>query len=941
MVNQPSLSQFFGSSAKQSIGEGIAAQKSSSSASDPVKVPFSEVLACCEDHTESSLGGNSRDQENSQSNAGRGTLSRLRPAEPVPLDPPINPVAKVDHPCLAPKYCGTGPFPSAPADIAPADIALADISSSGANDTLESIVQDSAIGQNEGLGIETIVSYSEAELTEDIAFGGTNQQVGIPGGENQFYENGVSKESNPVFQERPTLQPDGVGEGLQPKGEKSAKPPIAIDTPIRSEAEPEQVPPPSHDTPERTSAQVDFGPIEQPRREDAASGESIPSPDSLAPDSTSFDSQDDSVVLNAHRVADLDALPTPELGASRDQAQIETRSIEPAVGDATEDSATLSHQAELRGAALKPESPPTPIANEFDEASYSDGSNSVFESRRPNDASKYRTEYEPSFNPESPEKDLRLKDLETSDEAPNQVGSDELRELQSQRSSDHNEVSLSETGREADEQAERRARAQDSDFATSTATDRRSQDSSFHSVFEFGSRETSEPLSAQQSRSPNRSSRVSDAVTHRSVDDSSAWFDRWQSRDVKQSLGGESLGAEPALHSSDVEVIQSLPTGNLTGSDVTSASSDRNDILTSRADRSDSVGFGAPGVEQTDARIEAQLAKLQTQSAQQAVQRTEIAGNSREVSQGSIVAAAYVSPAENRSVGATSVGERNTIRRDAAEIGYQSHSTTEAASRESWQATEEDWSQVESATEESSLPPAAENRERAGTAFPSADRQAENSTKSGDAFSAAMISERYQTEVNGDPPHSYEPPIDLPADIPTQVNEPTTVNSQLSSSLESISEAQSVYSVANQSRGTQATNLFGQVATALLQLVEQPSGDSMRSVFIELQPAELGNLKIQVEQMGESIVTQVIASELVSSELLIQHRDVLVETLTDLGFENASVDISHQQTSDRPASDQPRGQTASQPEVIAPGESSGSQATTSENDHPNRLDIVA
>ncbi|WP_419580946.1 flagellar hook-length control protein FliK [Stieleria magnilauensis] len=77
--------------------------------------------------------------------------------------------------------------------------------------------------------------------------------------------------------------------------------------------------------------------------------------------------------------------------------------------------------------------------------------------------------------------------------------------------------------------------------------------------------------------------------------------------------------------------------------------------------------------------------------------------------------------------------------------------------------------------------------------------------------------------------------------------------------------------------------------------------DAMRSslqlegqtVRVEIHPAELGTLKIQVTQSDQAIETQIIATEFVTSELLTSHRDQLMEALSDLGFETSDINISY------------------------------------------------
>ncbi|WP_233903439.1 flagellar hook-length control protein FliK [Stieleria maiorica] len=70
-----------------------------------------------------------------------------------------------------------------------------------------------------------------------------------------------------------------------------------------------------------------------------------------------------------------------------------------------------------------------------------------------------------------------------------------------------------------------------------------------------------------------------------------------------------------------------------------------------------------------------------------------------------------------------------------------------------------------------------------------------------------------------------------------------------------------------------------------------------QTVRLEVHPAELGTLKIHVTQTDQAIETQIIATEYVTSELLLSHRDQLMDALADAGFDASDVNISYQDQS--------------------------------------------
>ena len=86
-----------------------------------------------------------------------------------------------------------------------------------------------------------------------------------------------------------------------------------------------------------------------------------------------------------------------------------------------------------------------------------------------------------------------------------------------------------------------------------------------------------------------------------------------------------------------------------------------------------------------------------------------------------------------------------------------------------------------------------------------------------------------------------------------------------------------------------------QVVAAVHQTLNSVEGSSEKAIFLELQPPELGRLRIRVEQGADSITTHIVASEASSGDLLSSRRDTLQNALTDLGFGDASVDISSSQ----------------------------------------------
>ncbi len=84
-----------------------------------------------------------------------------------------------------------------------------------------------------------------------------------------------------------------------------------------------------------------------------------------------------------------------------------------------------------------------------------------------------------------------------------------------------------------------------------------------------------------------------------------------------------------------------------------------------------------------------------------------------------------------------------------------------------------------------------------------------------------------------------------------------------------------------------------QVSQAFQTKFNSFNDEPKQSISIELNPPELGQIQITVEQSADQMVARIIATEFYSTELLLQEKDFLLEALSDLGFGETSLDISH------------------------------------------------
>ncbi|MCR9294319.1 MAG: flagellar hook-length control protein FliK [bacterium] len=105
--------------------------------------------------------------------------------------------------------------------------------------------------------------------------------------------------------------------------------------------------------------------------------------------------------------------------------------------------------------------------------------------------------------------------------------------------------------------------------------------------------------------------------------------------------------------------------------------------------------------------------------------------------------------------------------------------------------------------------------------------------------------------------------------------------------------------VKSSSVGISAPELATQILPTVFRLLESSKSDRANTVHLELQPAELGRIAIQVEHSNAAVSVHIVAAESLSSELLTLHKAELLDSLADAGLENATVDVSQGGSTER------------------------------------------
>ncbi|MCC9602049.1 flagellar hook-length control protein FliK [Stieleria sp. JC731] len=157
-------------------------------------------------------------------------------------------------------------------------------------------------------------------------------------------------------------------------------------------------------------------------------------------------------------------------------------------------------------------------------------------------------------------------------------------------------------------------------------------------------------------------------------------------------------------------------------------------------------------------------------------------------------------------------------------------------------------------------------------------------------------------------------------------------------SAESPTEYEGVVPLDEFLNGTPDAAAFDQVSDSIGDAIESAVTDN-KSVYLEVSPKELGFLTIEVSQLEDSVEARIVASEMVTSEILLHHREQLVESLNQLGYESFDVNISYDERQSSDASEQQTNQRSPFQQQRSSNRTIPMASVRSER--PSGLDIVA
>lgn len=117
-------------------------------------------------------------------------------------------------------------------------------------------------------------------------------------------------------------------------------------------------------------------------------------------------------------------------------------------------------------------------------------------------------------------------------------------------------------------------------------------------------------------------------------------------------------------------------------------------------------------------------------------------------------------------------------------------------------------------------------------------------------------------------------------------------------------------------------NVTSTVAENLVQQVELTENGADRKLIVQLHPAELGQVVLQVDWENETLKAKILTNELAANELLNQNKQQLVAALAENGISFDSLDVAYQDTPNEHAGEQdsvqlPNGGDAAEHETAA------------------------
>ena len=143
-------------------------------------------------------------------------------------------------------------------------------------------------------------------------------------------------------------------------------------------------------------------------------------------------------------------------------------------------------------------------------------------------------------------------------------------------------------------------------------------------------------------------------------------------------------------------------------------------------------------------------------------------------------------------------------------------------------------------------------------------------------------------------------------------------------------------------------SVINQVTDSLVSEIKTGNQGTTRQISLQIHPAELGQLKILVGAESVNLTAQIVASEFVTSEMLIREKGQLLNALQEIGIDLPDVEISYQQSSSQQDRDDLEFQHRSnrQDNQFEKSESGNQQANSITSDRSGRtrtttIDLVA
>ena len=176
-------------------------------------------------------------------------------------------------------------------------------------------------------------------------------------------------------------------------------------------------------------------------------------------------------------------------------------------------------------------------------------------------------------------------------------------------------------------------------------------------------------------------------------------------------------------------------------------------------------------------------------------------------------------------------------------------------------------------------------------------------------FATSLLGERWLAAPNSVQEETYQTVVEMPQqNLPGAQPQWTTQSKMQTDGLPELEDIFAGMGHSSQSLSTEmrplkampeqfvqplAKSVSQQTINAIENSLARSENQALQSITVAIHPKDLGQLNIQIELVADSIQAKIVASESWSAELLNRSKDELINSLSEFGYSQTEVDISH------------------------------------------------